>query len=163
MELIFVVDIDGTVCDSRERMKEVLEKYGDEEDWSQKVIDEFLIEDKLMADEIMPGAERLLNVVHRLDARIFFLTGRNERARNLTRAWLQEKMYITDNIPLYMRPIGRKNGTTAKCKEDVFISQILSKWPHATFIFLEDDENTAQRYAKWGMVLKSPECWESIR
>lgn len=162
MNVIFVVDIDGTVCDSNKRMLEIIAKYGMEENWSQETIDDFLTEDKIMADEVIPGAERLLDLAIRCKAKVVFLTGRNECARNLTRRWLLVKMGVSDDIPLFMRPIYRKNGHTADCKEEVFCSEVLAKNPDATFIFFEDDEATALRYAKYGLVLKSPECWKYI-
>jgi len=162
MGVIFVVDIDGTVCNSNKRMLEIIAKYGVEENWSQETIDDFLTEEKIMADEVMPGAEKLLDLAIRCKAKIVFLTGRNECARNLTRKWLSAKMDVSDDVPLLMRPLDKKNGHTADCKEEMFCSEVLAKNPDATFIFFEDDETTALRYAKYGLVLKSPKCWECI-
>jgi hypothetical protein len=162
MSVIFVVDIDGTVCNSNERILEIIAKYGTEESWSQETIDDFLTEEKIMADEIIPGAEKLLDLATLCRASIIFLTGRNECARKLTRQWLFAKMGVTDSTPLLMRPLHRRNGHTADCKEEMFCSEVLSKNPDATFIFFEDDETTALKYSKYGLVLKSPKCWECI-
>lgn len=159
-DIIFVVDIDGTICDSRERMKEIIDKYGGEENWTDETIEEFLQGDKLMSDKIMPGANKLFHLAKKCNAKVMFLTGRNERARGLTLDWLWNNFRI--NGPLYMRPIGRKNGTTAECKEDIFLETIFTFNKDATFIFFEDDGATAQRYAKYGLVLKSPECWNCV-
>ena len=162
MSVIFVVDIDGTVCDSRERMEEIIGKYGEEEDWTQQTIDEFLTPGKLMMDKVMPGAEKLFDLAKLCRASIVFLTGRNECARQLTRKWLSEKLNAPDEIPLIMRPLHWKNGHTADCKEELFRLKVLANHPDSTFIFFDDHEDTAQKYAKHGLVLRSPACWECI-
>jgi hypothetical protein len=162
MGVVFVVDIDGTVCDSKERMAEIIAKYGEEEDWSQQTIDEFLTPGKLMMDKVMPGAQKLFDIAKICQATVVFLTGRNECARLLTRKWLSTKLNVLDEIPIVMRPMGEKCGFTADCKEELFLTKVMPSYPNSTFIFFEDDKETILRYIKYGLVLKSPACWECI-
>jgi hypothetical protein len=162
MGIVFVVDIDGTVCDSKERMAEIIGKYGEEEDWTQQTIDEFLTPGKLMMDKVMLGAEKLFDLAKLCRGSIVFLTGRNECARLLTRKWLSEVLGAPDDVPLVMRPLHWQNGHTADCKEEMFRLKVLPSYPNSTFIFFEDDKNTILKYAKYGLVLKSPACWECI-
>jgi hypothetical protein len=167
--VIFVIDIDGTVCDSIPRVREICKRFGvDENDnldaiWTDETMEDFLKEENIMKDGVVPGAEKVLEIVARCRAYPFFLTGRNEYARLATRRWLSIKLGVTDDIPLLMRPYNMKNGYAADCKEQIFKENLYALGgPHATYIFFEDHEETAKRYSKYGLVLKAPECWGVI-
>ena len=169
MSIILVVDIDGTVCDSIPRIKEICNRFGMSENdnldavWTDETMKEFLKEENIMRDAVIPGAEKITEMVNKYNARIFFLTGRNEYARSPTRKWLKVKMGIPENIPLIMRPTFMKNGYTADCKEHLFLEWLYNtEDKQTTYIFLEDHEDTAKRYSKYGLVLKAPECWNVI-
>lgn len=176
MSIVFVIDIDGTVCDSLHRVKEVCEKCGvsssdsidesiDQNDsiWTEETMREFLKEENVMGDEVVPGAENILALAHKCNALPFFLTGRNEYARKATRKWLSTKLGVPDTVPLIMRPPSMGNGYTADCKEQMFKEQLYALGgPHATYIFFDDHEETLRRYSKYGLALKSPECWKII-
>ncbi len=169
MSIIFVIDIDGTVCNSIPRVEAICSRVGMKDChnldavWTDETMEEFLKEENIMSDEVIPGAEGILDLADKCHAIPFFLTGRNEYAREATRKWLTEKLKIPSNVPLLMRPSDMKNGYTADCKEQIFKEELYALGgPHATYIFFEDDVETAKRYAKYGLVLKAPECWQII-
>ena len=157
MSVIFVIDIDGTVCDSIGRVKEICKNAGKtptndidtnidldlENIWTDEVMKEFLREENIMKDEVILGAEKILEIAHRCRATPFFLTGRNEYARKATRKWLSVKLGVPNNIPLIMRPYEMKDGYTTDCKEQIFKEQLYSLGgPHSTYIFFEDNPET---------------------
>lgn len=168
MSVIFVIDIDGTVCDSIPRVKAICNRFGVDEDnldsvWTDETMEEFLREENIMGDDVVPGAEKVLELAAKCNAVPFFLTGRNEYARQATRKWLSVKLGVGTNIPLLMRPHHMQKGYTADCKEQIFKEELFSLGgPLATYIFFEDHEETAKRYSKYGLVLKAPDCWKII-
>lgn len=169
MSIIFVIDVDGTVCDSIPRVKEICSRIGMNENdnldaiWTDETMKEFLKEENIMGDTVVPGAEKIIEMANRYSARMFFLTGRNEYARSATRKWLNVKMGIPEQIPLIMRPTYMKNGYTADCKEQLFLEWLFhTEDPQTTYIFFEDHKDTAKRYSQYGLVLKAPECWKNI-
>lgn len=169
MSVIFVIDIDGTVCNSIPRVEEICNRMGMKDChnldavWTDETMEEFLKEENIMKDDVVPGAEKVLDLADKCHAHPFFLTGRNEYARLATRRWLSIRLGVTDDIPLLMRPYNMKNGYTADCKEQIFKENLyVLGGPHATYIFFEDDIETAKRYSKYGLVLKAPECWGVI-
>ena len=159
--VLFIIDIDGTVADSRGRIDKIIEKYGEDDEWPDRAVNEFLTPEALMSDELMSGAENILGLIAICKAKPIFLTGRNESAREVTRKWLTEKLNVPKDVPLFMRPLDAK-GSSPVCKEQMFLTKVKAKYPNSTYIFLEDDLNVADRYCKYGLVLKSPECWEAI-
>lgn len=159
--VLFIIDIDGTVADSRARLNKIVEKYGNDDEWPDRAINEFLTPEALISDKVMPGSEGLLDLISLCGAKPIFLTGRSELGREVTRKWLIEKLNVPEEVPLFMRPLKVK-GSTPDCKEQMFLNNVKNKYPNSMFIFLEDDLDVADRYCKYGLVLKSPECWGAI-
>lgn len=166
---VFVVDIDGTVCDSIGRIKKIYHEllttstFESESWWNDDTMKKFLQYDEILKDEIISGASSLISIAERCNAKIIFLTGRNECAREPTRMWLTEKFGMPEHIELIMRPIHMRNGYTADYKEQMFKEHVLDRHSvGTTYIFFEDDLNIVKRYSKYGLVLKAPECWQNI-
>lgn len=167
--VLFVVDIDGTICNSTPRAIEVNKSIGmtDLDDlgnmWPDGVMEEFLREENVMLDEVISGSERLFSIADRCNAKIVFLTGRSDYSRRATRRWLSERFNAPNNTPLFMRPPRMKGNYSAYCKEEIFKEQVLSiAGPNATYIFFEDRENVLKLYARYGLALKAPECWDIL-
>jgi hypothetical protein len=167
--ITFIVDIDGTVCDSMKRVNEISKKYGLLNTygvngiWSRNDLSEFLQEDKIMEDTVIPGAERLNNIVDKYNGTLIFLTGRNEVSRRITRKWLTHKLNVDPIVPLFMgSSMNIKEHNIDDIKESIFRCRIYNTNPDANFIFLEDSKMVINRYAKYGLVLKAPECWSVI-
>lgn len=162
--LIFVVDIDGTIADTDARVAEITNKYqlDNEGRWTDEHIDEFTKTEVIKKDELLPGAEILPELARKCKAKIVFLTGRSERARVATRIWLKNKLNIFDSVPLVMRPEGDMSGPS-QCKENIFINTVLKMHPESSFIFFDDDEKLLQKYARFGLAIKAPDCWKIIR
>ena len=162
--LIFVVDIDGTVADTQDRVDEITKKYklDSQNHWTDEHIDEFTRSVEIKKDGLIPGAEILPELARRCRAKIVFLTGRSSRARDATRVWLKNHLDIFDSVPLIMREDGDLSGPV-ECKLNVFRNTVLRMYPKASFIFFDDDERLLPEYSQFGMALKAPECWEAIK
>lgn len=162
--LIFVVDIDGTIADTDDRVNEITKKYklDGQNHWTDEHIDEFTRAVEIKNDGLIPGAEVLPELARRCKAKLIFLTGRSERARKATRTWLRNHLDIFDSVPLVMRKDGDLSGPV-EAKLNVFKSAVLRLYPDASFVFFDDDERLLPEYSKFGLSLKAPECWEIIR
>lgn len=156
---VIVCDIDGTLCDSRERCARVVAKYGNEEKWTNQCVDEFLDPKAIRKDKIMPGAENIVGVVKKC-GKLVLLTGRTERSRKETARWLRRNLGIS-GVPLIMRDNNDFRGP-AECKEDLFVRWILACNEGAKFVFFEDDSRLFGVFSKYGLVLKAPEIWEFL-
>ena len=160
--LVLVVDVDGTVADSRDRAEEVERKFGPDPDhWKDPELHEFLKAQDIARDKVIPGAELLPEVARSMNADIVFLTGRSERSRKDTRRWLQDNMLAHPYMPLFMRPDDdyRPGG---ECKGDVFRKQVLPLYEGRRFVFLDDDPSCLRVYKQHGLVLRSPGCWTAL-
>lgn len=178
--LYLMVDLDGTICDSVPRVKELCKELGVDStsdvnfSWTDEQMRDFLSEEKLLQDGVVPGAERLLEFADRIGAQIIFLTGRNEYCRNATRKWLIKNFgKRVAGFQLLMRPPELYGAMyTSEAKEQMFLNWrdapwrasecVLGKTPDR-FIFLEDEDYTVEKYSKYGLVLQAPQCWEAIK
>ena len=60
MCLIFVVDIDGTIADTNQRIDEIVKKYGlGPGAWREEHVSEFASAEKIKLDKLIEGAEIL--------------------------------------------------------------------------------------------------------
>jgi acid phosphatase class B len=165
MTTVFIVDIDGTICNSMPRVQKICETYNADvydnldDIWTKDVMEDFLKEENIMSDKVIKGAENLFNLADRCNAVVRFLTGRSEYGRRATRKWLTKIYGASPHTPLIMRPKHMKGVPTPECKEQLFRELYYYKKPEDTYIFFEDETETAKRYSRYGLVLKSPECW----
>lgn len=162
--LIMVCDIDNTICDSIDRMNLITNKYNLDNQglWRKEHIDEFLKVDYLKLDKLIPGAEILPSLARTCKAKLMFLTGRSEVGREHTRNWLRYNLCVYDSVPLIMRDDGDYTDPT-ECKIKIFKNTILKIHKEANFIFFDDDEKLLMEYSKYGLALKAPECWTTIK
>ena len=174
MKTIFIIDIDGTICDTTERAKKMCEKfYGKSYDdldsnienhkWSLKDMEEFLSEENIMKDKVVKGAENIMELSVKCNAKPIFLTGRHDFCENATRKWLSVNLGVPNNVLLLTRPFYMYKYNTADCKEEVFREEVFyTENRDTSYIFFEDNPETIKRYSRYGLVLKAPECWSVI-
>ena len=75
---VFVVDIDGTVADTRPRIDAISEKYNiDEGAWGPEQVDEFTQAHLIKMDEVLPGSHIVADLARRCGAKLVFLTARS--------------------------------------------------------------------------------------
>jgi len=162
--VIFVIDIDGTICDSIPRANKFIKKMGYDGfvDFTEKMLNTFMNEDDIMNDGIVKGAENLEKWIRKFNALPVYLTGRTEKYYDITQKWLKE-VYGAENPILIMRNEEEGKLSTEEGKERLFIRRVKNVSSCATFIFFEDHKPTIDRYKKYGLVLKSPDCWEVIK
>ena len=162
MSIIFVVDIDGTICDSLSRINDIDKDHiGEANYWTPDKIKDFLSYENTIKDKVIVGAEKLFDIAKICSASVIFMTGRNEFAKEATRKWLTDVFKAPSEIPLIMRLKSQDGMSTAECKEQLFLQKIYN--PDNIFIFFEDEERAIETLSKYGLVLKAPECWEVLR
>ena len=163
--MVAVVDVDGTLVDSLPRLRAFsvfrTQIAGGRGLWSQKQVDEFLGLANADADLPFPGAVE--GVKYILQSGLFepvILTGRTELARTHTRQLLIKKFGIPSSVPLFMRAADDSR-VTEECKPDMFVKQVLPLY-EGPFMFFEDEKRTLSEFAKHGLALQAPECWEAM-
>lgn len=167
MKPLFVVDIDGTVCDSADFVGRLSVRFRTHVDfWNSDQVRIFM--EEASKRRVLPGAEVLRVLMLHDICDVVFLTGRSEKigkapklGRRLTTAWLHEKLGMPRDIPLFMRPPDDKRAPDV-IKFDVFERQVLKTHRRRAFVFLDDDPKVLRKYIKYGLALKSPECWEAL-
>ncbi len=158
-----IVDIDGTLSNGSHRLHHIL---GEKPDWVS-----FMNPDLMAEDSPYPYAREGLNYLRSHGYEIIFLTGRNERHRLVTEAWLNKHMdrQILDETVL-MRGKPYENTAASEYKEAQllhlkkhYIENTYSDLDHPySLTFFEDDPFVARMYRKHGIVHKAPECWVSM-
>jgi hypothetical protein len=155
--VIYILDLDGTICDHSHRTK-LIENGINEENWK-----EFL--DSKMVGKDVP-IHLVKNFLDNLNLSItWFVTGRGEKLRNVTKWWLNKYYNIAvDDSHLLMR--GSDEITTASSyKERVLLEKILpeiEKLDDMSITFIDDDPFVLNMYSKYGLALKAPECWKVL-
>lgn len=161
--LILISDIDNTVADTKDRIDALIKKHDlSIELWKEEAIAEFTKSAYLKNDPIIPGAEILPFLARICGAKLVFLTGRSDRARDATRVWLEYRLNIFDSVPLIMRKDGDLSNPV-ECKLNLFKDTVLKMYPDGNFIFFDDDEILLAEYSKYGLALRAPECWKTIK
>lgn len=163
--LLFIVDLDGTLADTTARAEEVEKKYElVDNNWTQQHAIDFADPERIKTDKIVAGSEIIAELARRAKSKIIFLTGRSEYSRQSTRMWLKNHFNAFDSCPLIMRD-NNDLSNPRDCKERMFKEIILKMYPTSeySFCFFDDDVEMLQRFSKYGMALKSPECWDAIK
>lgn len=156
---LFVVDIDGTLANAHHR-RHLIEQ--EKPDWVA-----FQDPALLALDTPQPHAREVLDQIRARLHDVCFLTGRNERLRPLTEAWLAEHMgWRKEYEPLFMRGPEFHNTAASVYKQEQLDNVfdhfgVSSHWVTPVFFF-EDDRFVARMYRKYGIVFKAPECWENL-
>lgn len=156
---LLIVDIDGTIADIGPRLREA----GIEPDRSDKVVFQAWLDrvqnDKTLAQDLpVVGMNYLLKCLEGLMI-IVYLTGRSEKYRATTEAWLDERDFVPG--ALIMR--GNDDWRPAAAYKKQHIEDLLTKHhPYAT-IAIDDDGagDCAQVYQDLGIThLKMMNKWD---
>jgi predicted secreted acid phosphatase len=151
--MIVILDIDGTIANNDHRAHHV---DGDKKDWT-----EFLKPHLVAKDVLIEGAQRAIEHFQLLNYKLMFLTARNESLRETTTLWIHEKLGVDVNDDsLIMRGAGNLMTAAAYKREQA--QNLKSQYPTETFLFIDDDKYSWEGYADIGIVLRAPECWDTI-
>ncbi|MFA5048395.1 MAG: hypothetical protein WC516_05240 [Patescibacteria group bacterium] len=162
MNCVWVCDLDSTIIDTTERIGVITKKYNLEIGlWTAEHMAEFARPEYIKNDKIIPGAEIITPLARVCGAKLMFLTGRSNLARDATRDWLRHNLNIFDSVPLIMREDGNLSAPT-ECKLNMFKQTILKAHPDGYFVFFDDDEKLLLEYSKYGLALLAPDCWKTI-
>lgn len=153
-----IIDIDGTLADASHRKHHIEKEVPDWEAFSQRSLVE--------QDPPQPGAKEALDHFRKMGYYVCFLTGRNEKYRASTEAWLNKHMGRKNprNEVVYMRteewkdtPASQYKESQVKKLQEIFSDPEVGSYP---LFFFEDDPFVARMYRKYGTVFKAPECWQ---
>ncbi len=147
---MLICNIDGTIADNSHRRRELPDGGFD---W-----DYFLRPDLISQDRVFPYVREVLN---RLSARhpVILLSGREERFRSITRAWMAEQG-LPLPVKLYLRADGDRR-TSTEFKNDI-LSRIVEH-AHEAISYADDNTEMDPVCAHYGIqLLHAPAVWEEL-
>jgi predicted secreted acid phosphatase len=162
MPTVCIIDIDTTLANNDHRAA-LLERDADghitQESW-----DAFLQPELLALDQPQKHAKDVIEYMRNHGYMIVFLTGRNEKYYEPTRAWLTAHMgLLPGKEPLVMRGLSQVGLPASKAKQEIFINFVeKNKLHNCSFLFFEDDKHVLPMWKKFGLVFKCPEAWEHM-
>lgn len=137
LEKIIICDIDGTLADHRHRLKYI---SGVTTDW------DAYYEDVDKDPPIIPVI-KLIHAMHHVGHAIFYFTGRTERYRSKTAAWLYQ--HCCPDAPLFMRETGDYRPDYI-LKAEMFKQQISD--PNRVLFAIEDRQRVCQMWRELGIL-----------
>ncbi|OGH60434.1 MAG: hypothetical protein A3G34_10370 [Candidatus Lindowbacteria bacterium RIFCSPLOWO2_12_FULL_62_27] len=147
---MLICNIDGTIADNAHRRRLLADGTFD---W-----DYFLRPDLISQDRVFPYAREVLT---RLTVRhpMILLSGREERFRSISRAWLAEQG-LPAPTKLYLRPDGDRR-TSTEFKTEI-LSRIIEH-AHEAVSFVDDNAEMESICARFGIqILRAPQIWEEL-
>lgn len=152
--MIVICDVDETILDNHHRQH--LLGDGPRKNW-----DAFLHPDAVAKDTPIPKAKEGLQHLVAAGGQIVFLTGRNERLREVTLFSLRTHFGISPPPEhLIMRPDGEITKAT-EFKGRV-LQQLRNRYIVRPFVYIDDDAYMWPVAARYGVVLRAPHCWEHL-
>lgn len=127
--------------------------------------DSFLDPQLVLADTPQPHAREVLDALrYKTGHRIVFLTGRNEKLREVTLSWLQQHMNLLPSEPVIMRPEELRHTPASQFKREAFLGFLRKEHISldSTFLFFEDDRYVMGVWQKYGIVFQCPEVWQYL-
>lgn len=162
MTTVAVIDIDTTLADCDHRAAHLVKDESGK--ITQASWDTFLDPELMTQDTPVPHAREVIDSMRQKGYQIVFLTGRNERLRSVTEAWLREHIgYNTHTELLLMRPQTKDSVPASVCKQEMF-DKYVRRWtaPDVSYLFFEDDAHVLGVWQKYGLVFKCPEAWATM-
>lgn len=171
--MIFVCDLDGTIADNSFRQKFIDVPKGEKKDW-----DKFYNEDLMRKDPAFPAAQGFfVRMNHRMpSSHIVFLTGRPERTREVTAAWINQHFNLV--------AVPEDRGEFLRGPPNALVAQLLMRsdndfrpaniykrtklalmamWrPNEPFVIVDDDERCYEDFWRYGLVFRPPAAWAAI-
>ena len=134
-----IIDIDGTLSNITHRLEHALKK-----DW-----DAFQ-----QLSDVDPPIQQVIDIVQALHAAgwlIVICTGRNERYRSITKAWLQR--HGVPHSKLYMRQVEHETLSDVDLKRGMLNHLKLVAYPHHNFeLAIEDRCNVVEMWRSEGLL-----------
>lgn len=146
MGAVYIVDIDGTIADDRERkLRAGPEPERHEKKAYLKWLDAIQSVKTLSEDSPVPGMAELLRGLSRDQAIIIYLTAREEKFRDVTRDWLRQHTFPMSL--LLMRPTG--GWMSSRTLKEAHIREIREVYANLAIVAIDDDGSgdCAQMYA----------------
>lgn len=133
MKYIVICDIDGTIAKHTEEARGHFEY------------------EKCYLDEPVPDIIELLNEIHFEGAHIIFMTGREDRVRDMTEEWLNRHTAV-NGYELFMRPTGdhRKD---AIVKSELFRQNVMDRKENIWFVLEDRDQMVAMWRHEFGFTV----------
>lgn len=148
--MLLIVDIDGTIAELKDRIAIA----GQEPDRTDKAafqhwLDMVQSEELLAKDKVISEVTTLVHTMYRAGHKIVYLTGRAERYRNVTKAWLKQNHLVGK---LWMRQ--DNDWSSAGDYKFNQLKKILIENMPDTALAIDDDPtgDTSVRYSELGIV-----------
>jgi len=149
-----IIDIDTTIANNEHRASKLVKNP--DGSISQESWDAFLHPELMALDTPQQHALDVLSFMRKTKT-IVFLTGRNEKYREVTTSWLQTHMGMLEGELLLMRPLEERGTPASDMKKRIYLEFIgLSK---VECLFFEDDPHVLPMWKEFGLVFKCPEAW----
>ncbi len=157
--MILILDIDGTLSDATHRSHYVDRA---KPDW-----DGFLQPDLVLQDTPIQDSQRGVKLLSSIADQIIFLTGRNERLREVTTKWLKIHFGVTCNeANLLMRPIDNQEKPTEF--KGAALQNLINEYKEPghnlpKFMAVDDDPFMMKVYRGLGIItMHAPEVWKYL-
>lgn len=156
-DMIFVIDIDGTLADLTHREFLVADKG--REDW-----DKFFSDALIYKDAIIPGALEGYNAIYDIADKLYLVSGRPESSLLATEEWLIENDFNFPKIfgGIILRP-DDLHMPSHEFKRLIMDSVIIPEnGEDAKYVFIDDEDRNLEMFSEYGLALKAPEIWNDI-
>jgi len=148
---ILVIDIDGTIANIDHRLHFAEESPPD---W-----DSFFDPDIVSKDKPIARAQEALPKLIKKYGKPYFLTGRPDNLKNVTKTWLKKHFNLdSDDYKLLMREEGDYKPSESVKK--TIIERSLPK--DGEFIFVDDEIKNLDMMSQHGEALSVPEAWDVL-
>ena len=167
--MLLIIDIDGTLADNGHRRVFLKDNA---RDWAS-----FYQEEHVKADPPYPDALRAMKILTKTSARLVILTGRPERLRAITSAWLKTHYDIDTVEPdkgefingprklhvaqMFMR--SDKDFRYANVFKESKVKWLYEVSADKNFVFIDDDTRCYGVYSQFGVILVPSHCWKAIQ
>lgn len=123
--------------------------------------DKFLDPELVSRDTHYENAVEFVKNLRFAGAPIVYITGRQQKLRDVTEAWLSEHVERVTSEPLYTRLPEQYDLQASVYKEEA-LKQCIEEngFGDCCFMFFEDDPFVFSMYSKYGTVVKCPEVWD---
>ena len=165
--MIIVCDLDGTIANNEHRLQYLETRP---KDW-----ESFYNAEHMKNDVPFPQAQLVFRKIMAVPSiHMVFLTGRPVRTQGVTAWWLYANygwnVVYEDQASAFLGSPARPGlalmlmrSDTDRRTADVYKEQKVqalgSLRPDEAFLFIDDDERCYEMYSRYGVILRTPECW----
>lgn len=131
---------------------------------SQKSWDTFLRPDLMALDTPVERGVEAIKSMRKHGMEFHFITGRNEKLREVTEEWLRHHIDWDSSRESLMMRGSEDSDTRASVYKERALHRLIKERQlnvdDVSFLFFEDDAWVFKMYSKYGICVKCPEAWD---